>query len=234
MPMSASPNTWRPALVAVDVFLGPYPALVPADQDPAARLTPRFELNVARRMHDAVERLAADGSRRVRVIDGRVYQTTITGGHGTPSEVITADADGLYAIEAPIGQWTTVDIRWTRTDECECGTCACPASCAACDQPVGGGHAGWCPWPAGSAPWERPAISSVDAVLDVHRHQPGCPLVRRRPGPLFPADRHRCAFCGAAGTRQTHNLTVGGTVSHHERCRECRQVWIVAAAQPAC
>lgn len=199
---SLSPSTaWRSVLVAIDEFLGPYPALVPADQVGGRPFTPRFRLQVVERLQVATVVLAAGNGRIVRVDDGQVWQVDLRAGQAIGKHQVLPDADGLYAIDAPAGQWAVVEILRERHGGCECGTCSCPPVCAVCDEPIGGGHATGCVWPYGSARWERPAIAGVAAVLDAHRHRPGCPFVRRRPGPLFDRPGLRCCFCGDHGTR---------------------------------
>ncbi|MGC4851835.1 hypothetical protein ACLQ24_00195 [Micromonospora sp. DT4] len=214
------------ALVAIDVFLGPYPARVTTPAAARTLLVPRFRLKVARRLADATAALAAGTGRVVTVTGNRVAVAELRDGHLLNEELIAAGPDGRYPVPAPLGQWSLVETGWDRDGDCECGTCTCPPVCAVCAQPVDGGHAPTCVWPAGSAAWERPAIAPAAVVLDVHRHRPGCVFVRRRPGPLFSGVRQGCAFCGEPGARSSHTLTrADGSVEHHQRCRACLQIW---------
>lgn len=90
---------WEPALVAVDEFLGPYPTLVLVDRDPVVPLRPKA----------ATRALAGGNGHVVQIVDGLVVHTAIVFGQTQPSEVISADADGLYVIEATVGQWALVE-----------------------------------------------------------------------------------------------------------------------------
>lgn len=225
---------WKPALVAVDEFFGPYPALIPADHADGATWWPRFTQEVIRRIAAATTAITGAGDGPAVLVSGDlVLAATIRGGTLQPGKAIAADPDGLYALDAPAGEWAVVDTGWTRTaDDCECGTCPCPPECDACGEPIGGGHTSTCVWRHGSAPWEKPVIPAASAVLDAHRHEPGCLFVRRRPGSLFLPGHPMCLFCGATGTQSTHTIAAAnGTVTHHQRCRRCHQAWFADNCQ---
>ncbi|MGH3814950.1 MAG: hypothetical protein ACRDUV_21315, partial [Pseudonocardiaceae bacterium] len=145
--------------------------------------------------------------------------------------VVEPDINGRYGVGAMAWTWSVIDEHANCLQECQCGTgCSCPEGCMACGEPVDGGHATGCPWTAGSAFYERPAIAAQQAVRDVHRHRPGCPLVRRCPGPLFTDDFVRqCRFCGDTGCLDAHTLRTGDLVEHHQRCTNCGETWSAIA-----
>lgn len=226
-----TPSTsWRSALVAIDVFVGPYPALIPADRDLQAMLTPRFSLRVVERIQQATLALA-DGNGPIVLLTGRqVTLTTIRQHMPQPGgRKISSDADGRYAIDAPFGQWQEANDPLEHSDICDCGDCGCPDDCAACESPVGTAHHRSCPWQGGSATWERPRIPAARVVLEAHTHRPGCPWVRRRPGPLFLPGRGMCLYCGTLGEGSTHDVIGPDGLAHHQYCRDCRQHWSSAA-----
>ena len=236
----ASTVEWVPALVAIDDLIGPYPAQVQAQYRWNGWAIPRFSIDVAHRIAEDTQRLAAGCVpgvvEVVRVAGDRVEIIRNPDAGGGDVEGVGPDRDGLYWIGAMAWTWSIVDEAATEClEECRCGSgCGCPDGCAVCDEPVDAGHQPNCPWSAGSAPYEEPEIPAQPAVLDAHRHRPGCRMARRGPGPLFipEGDADRCGFCGHIGGLDAHTVrTSGGGVEHHQRCTNCGETW--SAVGPA-
>ncbi|MGH3737568.1 MAG: hypothetical protein ACRDT6_18460 [Micromonosporaceae bacterium] len=231
------PVRWAPALVAIDDLLGPYPAQVRIGRTWNGWAIPRFSREVCERIAADTQRLAGvmPGAVEVVRVAGNRVRITRDGDPGGWVEVVEPDLDGMYGVGAMAWTWSVVDESAAAcVTDCRCGTgCGCPTGCVVCGEPVDAGHATACPWIAGSAAYEQPVISPQRAVLDAHRHRSGCPLVRRRPGPLFDTERARCAYCGAAGGADLHNRRRGDTVEHHQRCTRCGQTWSAAGTRAA-
>lgn len=227
---------WTPALVAIDDLLGPYPTQVRVGRTWNGWAIPRFTREVAARIAADTQRLASDSlSGPVEMVYVVGDQVRITH-HSDNEELVEPDQDGMYGVGAGAWTWSVVDDTAADCiDDCQCGAgCGCPATCAVCIEPVDAGHATACPWRAGSAVYEQPVIPPQPAVLDAHRHRPGCPLVRRRPGPLFDTDDDGCAFCGAVDGRDLHTLHRNdGTLEHHQRCTTCGHTWSATGARAA-
>lgn len=229
-----------PALVAVNGWIGPYPALVDSDCAQSGWVAPNFNLEAARRIAEDTQRLAAAGGRAdvVRIVGDRA-EVVYHAGPDLCVDIVAPDAWGLYRIGAPAWTWSVVDGAAPCLEECLCGAgCGCPDGCAVCGEPVDGGHAPRCRWTAGSAPHEQPVIPPQPAVLDAHRHRPGCPSARRRPGPLFITDSRsgsgRCGLCGAVDGLDAHTpRRSGGGFEHHQRCAACGQTWSAAGPTAA-